>query len=143
VDFSVMTEQAGDTPIPVMSFMGSKEQHPRQVSCWITHTNARTHEIIASNLDRSPMYSGVIEGIGPRYCPSIEDKIHRFADKESHQVLHRTGRPDDKRAVPERDIHILAVRRAVADCSSIRGMENAHIVRPGYAIEYDYSIRAT
>ena len=89
VDFSVMTEQAGDTPIPVMSFMGSKEQHPKQVSCWITHTNARTHEIIAANLDRSPMYSdaGLIEGIGPRYCPSIEDKIHRFADKDSHQVF--------------------------------------------------------
>ena len=87
VDFSVMTEQPGDTPIPVMSFLGSKEQHPEQVSCWITHTNARTHEIIAANLDRSPMYSGVIEGIGPRYCPSIEDKIHRFADKESHQVF--------------------------------------------------------
>jgi tRNA uridine 5-carboxymethylaminomethyl modification enzyme len=87
VDFSVMTEQPGDTPIPVMSFMGNKEQHPRQVSCWITHTNARTHEIIAANLDRSPMYSaaGEIEGVGPRYCPSIEDKIHRFADKESHQ----------------------------------------------------------
>ncbi len=85
VDFSVMTEQPGDTPIPVMSFMGNAEMHPRQVSCWITHTNARTHEIIASNLDRSPMYSGVIEGVGPRYCPSIEDKIHRFADKESHQ----------------------------------------------------------
>jgi tRNA uridine 5-carboxymethylaminomethyl modification enzyme len=89
VDFSVMTEQPGDTPIPVMSFMGSKALHPRQVSCWITHTNARTHEIIAANLDRSPMYSaaGEIEGVGPRYCPSIEDKIHRFADKESHQVF--------------------------------------------------------
>jgi len=95
VDFSVMTEQAGDTPIPVMSFMGNKEQHPRQISCWITHTNARTHEIIAANLDRSPMYSaaGEIEGVGPRYC----------------------GRPDHKRAVPERDIHILAVRRPAAD----------------------------
>jgi len=87
VDFSQMTEQPGDTPLPVMSFLGKREQHPRQVSCWITHTNARTHEIIAANLDRSPMYSGVIEGVGPRYCPSIEDKIHRFADKDSHQVF--------------------------------------------------------
>src|SRR5690606_14774923 len=87
IDFTLITEQAGDTPVPVMSFLGDAEQHPQQVSCWITHTNTRTHEIIASNLDRSPMYSGVIEGIGPRYCPSIEDKIHRFADKDSHQVF--------------------------------------------------------
>lgn len=138
VDFSVMTEQAGDTPIPVMSFMGDKAMHPRQVSCWITHTNARTHEIIASNLDRSPMYSGVIEGIGPRYCPSIEDKIHRFADKQSHQVFIEPEGLNTHELYPNGistslpfDVQLQLVR-------SIRGMENAHIVRPGYAIEYDY-----
>lgn len=138
VDFSVMTEQAGDKPIPVMSFMGDKAMHPRQVSCWITHTNARTHEIIASNLDRSPMYSGVIEGIGPRYCPSIEDKIHRFADKQSHQVFIEPEGLNTHELYPNGistslpfDVQLQLVR-------SIRGMENAHIVRPGYAIEYDY-----
>ncbi|MDD0976478.1 tRNA uridine-5-carboxymethylaminomethyl(34) synthesis enzyme MnmG [Pseudomonas fontis] len=138
VDFSVMSEQPGDTPIPVMSFMGDKAMHPRQVSCWITHTNARTHEIIASNLDRSPMYSGVIEGIGPRYCPSIEDKIHRFADKESHQVFIEPEGLNTHEIYPNGistslpfDVQLQLVR-------SIRGMENAHIVRPGYAIEYDY-----
>ncbi|AIR88881.1 tRNA uridine-5-carboxymethylaminomethyl(34) synthesis enzyme MnmG [Pseudomonas cremoricolorata] len=138
VDFSVMNEQPGDTPIPVMSFMGNAQMHPRQVSCWITHTNARTHEIIAANLDRSPMYSGMIEGIGPRYCPSIEDKIHRFADKESHQVFiepeglttHELYPNGISTSLPF-DVQLQVVR-------SIRGMENAHIVRPGYAIEYDY-----
>lgn len=138
VDFSVMTEQPGDTPIPVMSFMGSAELHPRQVSCWITHTNARTHEIIAQNLNRSPMYSGVIEGVGPRYCPSIEDKIHRFADKDSHQVFiepeglttHELYPNGISTSLPF-DVQLQVVR-------SIRGMENAHIMRPGYAIEYDY-----
>ncbi|WP_028695881.1 tRNA uridine-5-carboxymethylaminomethyl(34) synthesis enzyme MnmG [Pseudomonas cremoricolorata] len=138
VDFSVMSEQPGDTPIPVMSFMGNAQMHPRQVSCWITHTNARTHEIIAANLDRSPMYSGMIEGIGPRYCPSIEDKIHRFADKESHQVFiepeglttHELYPNGISTSLPF-DVQLQVVR-------SIRGMENAHIVRPGYAIEYDY-----
>lgn len=138
VDFSVMTEQPGDTPIPVMSFLGSAQQHPAQVSCWITHTNARTHEIIANNLDRSPMYSGVIEGIGPRYCPSIEDKIHRFADKDSHQVFlepeglatHEIYPNGISTSLPF-DVQLQIVR-------SIRGMENAHIMRPGYAIEYDY-----
>nr|WP_314492645.1 tRNA uridine-5-carboxymethylaminomethyl(34) synthesis enzyme MnmG [uncultured Pseudomonas sp.] len=138
VDFSVMTEQPGDTPIPVMSFMGDAQLHPRQVSCWITHTNARTHEIIAANLDRSPMYSGMIEGIGPRYCPSIEDKIHRFADKDSHQVFIEPEGLNTHELYPNGistslpfDVQLQVVR-------SIRGMENAHIVRPGYAIEYDY-----
>ncbi|MGE8408209.1 MAG: tRNA uridine-5-carboxymethylaminomethyl(34) synthesis enzyme MnmG [Pseudomonas sp.] len=138
VDFSVMTEQAGDTPIPVMSFMGSKEMHPRQVSCWITHTNARTHEIIASNLDRSPMYSGVIEGIGPRYCPSIEDKIHRFADKESHQVFIEPEGLNTHELYPNGISTSLPFDVQLQIVRSIRGMENAHIVRPGYAIEYDY-----
>ncbi len=138
VDFSVMAEQPGDTPIPVMSFMGDAQMHPRQVSCWITHTNARTHEIIAANLDRSPMYSGMIEGIGPRYCPSIEDKIHRFADKDSHQVFIEPEGLNTHELYPNGistslpfDVQLQVVR-------SIRGMENAHIVRPGYAIEYDY-----
>ena len=138
VDFSVMSEQPGDTPIPVMSFMGSKEMHPRQVSCWITHTNARTHEIIASNLDRSPMYSGVIEGIGPRYCPSIEDKIHRFADKESHQVFIEPEGLTTHELYPNGISTSLPFDVQLQIVQSIRGMENAHIVRPGYAIEYDY-----
>lgn len=138
VDFSVMTEQPGDTPIPVMSFMGSKDMHPRQVSCWITHTNARTHEIIASNLDRSPMYSGVIEGIGPRYCPSIEDKIHRFADKESHQVFIEPEGLNTHELYPNGISTSLPFDVQLEIVRSIRGMENAHIVRPGYAIEYDY-----
>ncbi|WLG39559.1 tRNA uridine-5-carboxymethylaminomethyl(34) synthesis enzyme MnmG [Pseudomonas rhodesiae] len=138
VDFSVMTEQAGDTPIPVMSFMGFKEQHPKQVSCWITHTNARTHEIIAANLDRSPMYSGVIEGVGPRYCPSIEDKIHRFADKESHQVFIEPEGLTTHELYPNGISTSLPFDVQIQIVQSIRGMENAHIVRPGYAIEYDY-----
>lgn len=138
VDFSVMTEQPGDTPTPLMSFLGKREHQPQQISCWITHTNARTHEIIAANLDRSPMYSGVIEGVGPRYCPSIEDKIHRFADKDSHQVFiepeglttHELYPNGISTSLPF-DVQLQVVR-------SIRGMENAHIMRPGYAIEYDY-----
>ena len=138
VDFSVMTEQPGDTPTPLMSFLGKREHQPKQISCWITHTNARTHEIIAANLDRSPMYSGVIEGVGPRYCPSIEDKIHRFADKDSHLVFiepeglttHELYPNGISTSLPF-DVQLQVVR-------SIRGMENAHIMRPGYAIEYDY-----
>jgi tRNA uridine 5-carboxymethylaminomethyl modification enzyme len=138
VDYSVMTEQPGDTPIPVMSFLGSKADHPAQVSCWITHTNARTHEIIANNLDRSPMYSGVIEGVGPRYCPSIEDKIHRFADKESHQVFIEPEGLDTHELYPNGISTSLPFDVQLQIVRSIRGMENAHIVRPGYAIEYDY-----
>ncbi|AJE17330.1 tRNA uridine 5-carboxymethylaminomethyl modification protein [Stutzerimonas stutzeri] len=138
VDFSQMTEQPGDTPLPVMSFLGSREQHPPQVSCWITHTNARTHEIIASNLDRSPMYSGVIEGIGPRYCPSIEDKIHRFADKDSHQVFLEPEGLTTHELYPNGISTSLPFDVQLEIVRSIRGMENAHIVRPGYAIEYDF-----
>lgn len=138
VDFTVMAEQPGDTPTPVMSFLGSREQHPRQVSCWITHTNARTHEIIAANLDRSPMYSGVIEGIGPRYCPSIEDKIHRFADKDSHQVFLEPEGLTTHELYPNGISTSLPFDVQLAVVRSIRGMENAHIVRPGYAIEYDF-----
>ena len=129
----------GDTPIPVMSFMAQRSSTRNRSSCWITHTNARTHEIIAANLDRSPMYSGVIEGIGLRYCPSIEDKIHRFADKG--KAIRSSSSPEgltDSRAVPERDFHSLPFDVQIQIVQSIRGMENAHIVRPGYAIEYDY-----
>ena len=138
VDFSVMTEQPGDTPTPVMSFRGSLADHPAQVSCWITHTNARTHEIIRNNLDRSPMYSGVIEGVGPRYCPSIEDKIHRFADKDQHQVFLEPEGLTTHELYPNGISTSLPFDVQLEIVHSIRGMENAHIVRPGYAIEYDF-----
>ncbi|MGM3389835.1 tRNA uridine-5-carboxymethylaminomethyl(34) synthesis enzyme MnmG [Stutzerimonas stutzeri] len=138
VDFTLMTEQPGDTPIPTMSFLGQPHEHPRQVSCWITHTNARTHEIIASNLDRSPMYSGVIEGVGPRYCPSIEDKIHRFADKDSHQVFLEPEGLTTHELYPNGISTSLPFDVQLQIVRSIRGMEQAHIIRPGYAIEYDY-----
>lgn len=138
VDFSVMQEQPGDTPTPVMSFMGSLADHPQQISCYITHTNERTHDILRKGLDRSPMYTGVIEGVGPRYCPSIEDKIMRFADKDQHQIFvepeglttHELYPNGISTSLPF-DIQLAAVR-------SIRGFENAHILRPGYAIEYDF-----
>lgn len=138
VDFSVMTEQPGDMPTPLMSFLGKREHQPKQISCWITHTNARTHEIIAANLDRSPMYSGVIEGVGPRYCPSIEDKIHRFADKDSHQVFIEPEGLTTHELYPNGISTSLPFDVQLQIVRSIRGMENAHIVRPGYAIEYDY-----
>ncbi|WP_434927681.1 tRNA uridine-5-carboxymethylaminomethyl(34) synthesis enzyme MnmG [Shewanella sp. HL-SH2] len=138
IDFNQMTEQKGDTPLPVMSFIGDVSQHPRQVSCYITHTNEKTHDIIRGGLDRSPMYSGVIEGIGPRYCPSIEDKIHRFADKSSHQIFIEPEGLSTNEIYPNGistslpfDVQLNLVR-------SIKGMENAEIMRPGYAIEYDY-----
>ena len=139
IDFSQLTEQPGDLdPVPVFSFMGHASQHPKQVPCWITHTNERTHEIIRSGFDRSPMFTGVIEGVGPRYCPSIEDKINRFADKDSHQIFlepeglttHEFYPNGISTSLPF-DIQLAAVR-------SMRGLENAHILRPGYAIEYDY-----
>ncbi|MDX5362668.1 MAG: tRNA uridine-5-carboxymethylaminomethyl(34) synthesis enzyme MnmG, partial [Pseudazoarcus pumilus] len=135
---SVMQEQPGDDPVPVFSFLGSAAQHPRQLPCWITHTNERTHQIIAANLDRSPMYSGVIEGVGPRYCPSIEDKIHRFADKDSHNVFLEPEGLDTHEIYPNGISTSLPFDVQLAVVRSIRGMENAHILRPGYAIEYDY-----
>ncbi|MFG6668156.1 tRNA uridine-5-carboxymethylaminomethyl(34) synthesis enzyme MnmG [Halomonas sp. HNIBRBA4712] len=138
VDFGQLEEQPGDTPTPVMSYLGTREMHPQQVSCHIAHTNERTHEIIMANLDRSPMYSGVIEGVGPRYCPSIEDKVHRFADKSSHQVFIEPEGLDTHELYPNGistslpfDVQLQVVR-------SIKGLENAHITRPGYAIEYDF-----
>lgn len=138
VDFSVMEAQPGDTPVPVMSFLGKVEEHPAQVSCYITHTNEQTHEVIRNNLDRSPMYSGVIEGIGPRYCPSIEDKIHRFADKNSHQVFIEPEGLTTHELYPNGISTSLPFDVQLQIVRSIRGMENAHITRPGYAIEYDY-----
>ncbi|MDT9001611.1 tRNA uridine-5-carboxymethylaminomethyl(34) synthesis enzyme MnmG [Paucibacter sp. APW11] len=139
IDFSRCEEQPGDlSPVPVFSFIGSAAMHPRQLPCWITHTSARTHEIIRSGFDRSPMFTGVIEGVGPRYCPSIEDKVNRFADKDSHQIFlepeglttHEFYPNGISTSLPF-DIQLAAVR-------SIPGLENAHILRPGYAIEYDY-----
>ncbi|WP_430460765.1 tRNA uridine-5-carboxymethylaminomethyl(34) synthesis enzyme MnmG [Thalassolituus sp. LLYu03] len=138
VDFSVMQEQPGDTPLPVMSFMGSVAEHPQQVNCYITHTNERTHDIIRANLHRSPMYAGVIEGIGPRYCPSIEDKINRFADKTSHQVFVEPEGLNSTELYPNGISTSLPFDVQLDLIHSIRGFENAHVTRPGYAIEYDY-----
>jgi tRNA uridine 5-carboxymethylaminomethyl modification enzyme len=139
IDFTVLEEQVGDTePMPVFSFMGTASQHPAQLPCWITHTNAGTHDIIRSNLSRSPMYSGVIEGVGPRYCPSVEDKIHRFAAKTSHQIFLEPEGLTSNEVYPNGISTSLPFDVQVALVHSIRGLENAHIVRPGYAIEYDY-----
>ncbi len=138
IDFSVMQEQPGDTPVPVFSFLGKAEQHPRQIPCWITHTNQRTHEIIRGGLDRSPMFTGVIEGVGPRYCPSIEDKIHRFAGKDSHQIFLEPEGLDTHEYYPQGISTSLPFDVQLELVHSIRGLESAHITRPGYAIEYDY-----
>jgi len=138
VDFSKMQEQPGDTPTPVMSFMGSLNDHPQQISCYITHTNTQTHDLIRANLDRSPMYSGVIEGIGPRYCPSIEDKIHRFADKDQHQVFIEPEGLTTHELYPNGISTSLPFDVQLQIVRSMRGMESAHITRPGYAIEYDF-----
>jgi tRNA uridine 5-carboxymethylaminomethyl modification enzyme len=138
IDYSVMTVQPGDDPVPVFSFLGNVAQHPAQMPCWITHTNERTHEIIRSGLDRSPMYTGVIEGVGPRYCPSVEDKIHRFADKESHQIFLEPEGLNTNEIYPNGISTSLPFDIQLALVRSVRGLENAHILRPGYAIEYDY-----
>lgn len=138
VDFSVMTPQPGDTPLPVMSYMGDVAMHPRQIMCYITHTNERTHDIIRANLDRSPMFSGKIEGVGPRYCPSIEDKIHRFADKDSHQIFIEPEGLSTHELYPNGISTSLPFDVQIEFIHSMRGLENAHITRPGYAIEYDY-----
>ena len=138
VDFSQMQEQWGDQPEPVMSLMGSVQTHPRQVCCWITHTNTKTHEIIAKNLDRSPLFSGVIEGTGPRYCPSVEDKIHRFADKDSHQVFVEPEGLTSNELYPNGISTSLPFDVQYDLVRSIKGFEKAHITRPGYAIEYDF-----
>lgn len=138
VDFSVMQEQAGDQPTPIFSFMGSAADHPTQISCHITHTNDQTHEIIRQGLDRSPMYSGVIEGIGPRYCPSIEDKVMRFADRNSHQIFVEPEGLHCTELYPNGISTSLPFDVQIALVHSIKGFENAHITRPGYAIEYDF-----
>ena len=138
VDFSQLAQQPGDTPTPVFSFLGSADEHPRQIPCHITYTNSRTHEIILSGLDRSPMYTGVIEGVGPRYCPSIEDKVVRFADKDKHQIFIEPEGLDTYELYPNGISTSLPFDVQLALVRSMAGFENAHITRPGYAIEYDY-----
>ena len=138
IDFSVMQEQPGDDPEPVFSFLGRREMHPAQRPCWITHTNAQTHEIIRGGLDRSPLFTGVIEGVGPRYCPSIEDKIHRFASKQSHQIFLEPEGLTTNEIYPNGISTSLPFDVQYALVRSIRGLERVHIIRPGYAIEYDY-----
>ena len=138
IDFSVMEEQPGDTPEPVFSFLGRREMHPRQLPCWVTHTNERTHDIIRGGLDRSPMYTGVIQGVGPRYCPSIEDKIHRFAGKTGHQIFLEPEGLTTSEIYPNGISTSLPFDVQLALVRSIRGLESAHLLRPGYAIEYDY-----
>ncbi len=138
IDFSGLTEQPGDTPTPVFSFLGKRDEHPAQISCYITHTNERTHEVIRNNLDRSPMYSGEIEGIGPRYCPSIEDKVVRFADRNAHQIFLEPEGLDCNEVYPNGISTSLPFDVQYDIVRSMKGLENAHITRPGYAIEYDF-----
>lgn len=138
IDYAVLEAQPGDEPTPVFSFLGTRAEHPRQISCHITYTNARTHEIIRAGLDRSPLYTGVIEGVGPRYCPSIEDKIHRFADKERHQIFVEPEGLDTNEVYPNGISTSLPFDVQWSLVRSIRGFENAVLVRPGYAIEYDF-----
>ncbi len=138
IDYSELAEQPGDTPLPVFSYSGSVEDHPRQISCFITHTNEKTHDIIREGLHRSPMYSGVIEGVGPRYCPSIEDKVVRFADKASHQIFIEPEGLTTNEVYPNGISTSLPFDMQFAFVRSMKGFENAHITRPGYAIEYDF-----
>ena len=138
INYALLREQAGDVPVPVFSFMGNAAQHPRQMPCWITDTNERTHDIIRGGLDRSPMFTGVIEGIGPRYCPSIEDKITRFADKNSHQIFLEPEGLTTHEVYPNGISTSLPFDVQIELVRSIKGLENAHILRPGYAIEYDF-----
>ncbi len=138
IDFSVLAEQHGDTPIPVFSFLGNASQHPQQVPCYITHTNEKTHDVIRNNLDRSPMYAGIIEGIGPRYCPSIEDKVMRFADRNAHQIFLEPEGLTSNEIYPNGISTSLPFDVQMQIVRSMEGMQNARIVRPGYAIEYDF-----
>lgn len=138
IDYSVMTEQPGDTPVPVFSFLGDARQHPQQLPCWITHTNQRTHDIIRGGLDRSPLFTGVIKGVGPRYCPSIEDKIVRFADKDMHQIFIEPEGLHTHEVYPNGISTSLPFDVQLDLVRSIKGLEHAHITRPGYSIEYDY-----
>jgi len=138
IDYSVLEEQPGDSPEPVFSFLGNREMHPSQLPCWVAHTNERTHEIIRGALDRSPMFTGVIEGVGPRYCPSIEDKIHRFSGRTHHQIFLEPEGLDTREVYPNGISTSLPFDVQLGLVRSIRGLEAAHILRPGYAIEYDY-----
>lgn len=138
VNFDGLAEQWGDTPVPVMSYLGSVSEHPEQRCCWVTHTNEQTHDIIRAGLDRSPLFSGVIEGVGPRYCPSVEDKVHRFADKDSHQVFIEPEGLTTHELYPNGISTSLPFDVQLQLVHSIKGFENAHITRPGYAIEYDF-----
>ncbi|MCC6561286.1 MAG: tRNA uridine-5-carboxymethylaminomethyl(34) synthesis enzyme MnmG, partial [Xanthomonadales bacterium] len=138
IDYTQLEEQPGDTPMPVFSFLGAVSDHPAQVSCWITHTSERTHDIIRAGLDRSPLYTGKIEGVGPRYCPSIEDKVVRFADKTSHQIFIEPEGLATTEIYPNGISTSLPFDVQLALVRSIQGLEHAHITRPGYAIEYDY-----
>ena len=139
INYAVLEEQPGDAdPVPVFSFLGTAAMHPKQIPCWVTHTNTNTHNIIRNGLDRSPMYSGVIEGVGPRYCPSIEDKVHRFSDKESHQIFLEPEGLDTNEVYPNGVSTSLPFDVQLELIRSLKGLEDAHIVRPGYAIEYDY-----
>ncbi|CAI1710307.1 tRNA uridine-5-carboxymethylaminomethyl(34) synthesis enzyme MnmG [Serratia plymuthica] len=138
IDFSVLAPQHGDTPIPVFSFMGNASQHPEQMACYITHTNEKTHDVIRNNLDRSPMYAGIIEGIGPRYCPSIEDKVMRFADRNAHQIFLEPEGLTSNEIYPNGISTSLPFDVQMQIVRSMEGMQNARIIRPGYAIEYDF-----
>jgi tRNA uridine 5-carboxymethylaminomethyl modification enzyme len=138
IDYSIMTEQPGDSSVPVFSFLGKPEDHPKQLSCWITHTSVRTHDIIRGGLNRSPMYTGVIDGVGPRYCPSIEDKVVRFSSKNSHQIFLEPEGLETNEVYPNGISTSLPFDIQLELVHSIRGLEDAHILRPGYAIEYDY-----
>ncbi|WP_159566246.1 tRNA uridine-5-carboxymethylaminomethyl(34) synthesis enzyme MnmG [Budvicia diplopodorum] len=138
INFDILQQQHGDTPLPVFSFMGNVEQHPQQIPCYITYTNEKTHSVIRSNLDRSPMYAGIIEGIGPRYCPSIEDKVMRFADRDSHQIFLEPEGLNSNEVYPNGISTSLPFDVQMQIVRSMVGMENANIVRPGYAIEYDF-----
>ncbi|BBV06552.1 TPA: tRNA uridine-5-carboxymethylaminomethyl(34) synthesis enzyme MnmG [Providencia stuartii] len=138
IDFSQLAQQLGDDPMPVFSFLGSQDQHPQQMPCYITHTNEKTHDVIRNNLDRSPMYAGIIEGIGPRYCPSIEDKVMRFADRDAHQIFLEPEGLTSNEIYPNGISTSLPFDVQMQIVHSMKGMENARIVRPGYAIEYDF-----
>ena len=138
IDFSVLAVQPGDDPVPVFSFLGTRDMHPRQLPCWITHTNARTHDVIRGGLDRSPLYTGVIKGVGPRYCPSIEDKVVRFAERDSHQIYLEPEGLDTTEIYPNGISTSLPFDVQLALVRTMQGCERAHILRPGYSIEYDY-----
>lgn len=138
INFDVLAKQHGDEVLPVFSFMGDVSQHPRQIPCYITHTNDQTHDLIRNSLDRSPMYTGIIEGVGPRYCPSIEDKVMRFADRNSHQIYLEPEGLNTIEVYPNGISTSLPFDVQMGIVNSMKGLENTRIIKPGYAIEYDY-----